>query len=193
MSAVRTARLRWGNYDVTLTDEEVLAAGRAVVQAGLPEQARWFKRWAVDIDGERVGAKWLLSYVTGIPTSDFQSQYAQDVLGNRLGLTIVDVRTSQETAITGTVRPTSKDDPDRWLEVVSAEVAEIRAFLSGRAETRPNDERLCDWVHFCYTFGLNIEGRDLFALVNEADVSAWCLERTRKLARICSLKAVSNG
>lgn len=193
MNAVRTTTLRWGKYDKTLTDDEVLAAARAAIRAGLPEEARWYKRWAVDIDGERVGAKWLLGYVTGIPTSEFQSRYAQDVLGTRLGLRIVDVETPQRVASSGSVRPISKDDPDRWLKVLSAQVAEIRAFLSGRAEHRPSDEKLCDWVQFCYTFGLYVEGRDLFALVNEADVNPWYLERTRKLARICSLKAGSHG
>jgi hypothetical protein len=192
-NAVRTTTLRWGKYNVTLSDEDVLAAARAAIQAGLPEEARWYKRWAVDIDGEWVGVKWLLGYVTNIPTSEFQSRYAQDVLGNRLGLTIVDVETSPRTAPSGNVMPTSKDDLDRWLKVVSAQVTEIRAFLSGRAEHRPSDEKLCDWVQFCYTFGLYVEGRDLFALVNEADVNTWYLERTRKLARICSLKAGSNG
>ena len=79
------------------------------------------------------------------------------------------------------------------MEIASNQVAEIRKFLSGQSEHRPTDEQLCDWVQFCYLFELYAEGRDLFAQVNPADVNPWQLERTKKLARICSLKAQAHG
>jgi hypothetical protein len=53
----------------------------------------------------------------------------------------------------------------------------------------PSDEVLCDWVHFCYDFGLYTEGQVLFTLVTSEQVNPWYYERTKKLARLCSIKA----
>ncbi len=69
----------------------------------------------------------------------------------------------------------------------------MRAFLLGRSDQRPSDEKLCDWVHLCYTLELYATARDLFRLINPAEVHPWYFERTRKLARICSIRADSHA
>jgi hypothetical protein len=73
--------------------------------------------------------------------------------------------------------------------ILDREIQAIRAFLQGRTDHRPSDEKLCDWVQFCYTFELYAEGRDLFALVSGENTNSWYFERTRKVARICEMRA----
>jgi hypothetical protein len=72
--------------------------------------------------------------------------------------------------------------------MLDAEIAQVHAFLRGRSG-RPSDEKLCDWVHFCYSFGLFAEGRELFRVVDPSQVHPWYYERTRRLARVCDMKA----
>jgi hypothetical protein len=71
--------------------------------------------------------------------------------------------------------------------VLDAQIAAVRDFLNGRA-SRPSDERLCDWVNFCYEFGLYREGRDLFRLIDPIQVNDWYYERAKRLARVCAMK-----
>jgi hypothetical protein len=73
--------------------------------------------------------------------------------------------------------------------VLDSEIELIRAFLEGRSDHRPTDEKICDWIQFCYLFELYAEGRDLYKLISADGVNAWYLERTRKLAKICALRA----
>jgi hypothetical protein len=73
--------------------------------------------------------------------------------------------------------------------ILDREVAMIRDFVNG-SKTRPSDEKLCDWVHFCYTFELFGEGQRIFALIDPSQVHPWYYERTRRLARICELRMV---
>lgn len=69
------------------------------------------------------------------------------------------------------------------------EVATIRAYLEGRSALHVSDERLCDWINFCYLLGMYTEGKDLFALVNGAEVNPWYFNRTKKIARVCEQKS----
>jgi hypothetical protein len=80
-----------------------------------------------------------------------------------------------------------------YYAMLDREITTIRAFLQGRSDHRPSDEKLCDWVQFCYLFELFTKGRDLFALVSPDAINPWYLERTKKVARICALKANPNG
>ncbi len=193
----KTISFEMGGRTYTLTDEQVLAEARRLIQEGLPEEATRFKRWAVVIDGQAIRPAWLFRTLTGMPHRFLSADLAQAAF-KRLGLDIANARALERRQA---VRRKPRQYRTRRTTVAAEaphtildrEIAEIRAFLKGRAEQRPSDERLCDWVQFCYTFELYAEGRDLFALVNEADVNPWYLERTRKLARICSLKAGSNG
>jgi hypothetical protein len=62
------------------------------------------------------------------------------------------------------------ETPTRAHAIIDTQIATVRDFLNGRAD-RPSDERLCDWVHLCYEYELYREGRDLFALVDPAQVN----------------------
>jgi hypothetical protein len=192
----KTVSFRLGKHSRTLSDIQVLAVAREAIATGLPADAKRYKHWAVVVDDELIGLKWLFSRVTNIPSEDFQSQYAKDVLERRLGIEVVNSknprRATNRTPQIGKHRASS-DERERLAELASNLVREIRDFLSGRKEHRPTDQQLCEWVQFCYTFELYVEGRDLFALVNPTDVHPWLLERTRKLASICELKVNPHG
>ncbi len=91
-----------------------------------------------------------------------------------------------------TVAPAPAEGPmSRHHILFDSEIEMIRCFLRGATEQRPSDEKLCDWIQFCYTFELFEEGRDLFRLVSSDHVNPWYWERTKKLARICEMKARS--
>ena len=79
--------------------------------------------------------------------------------------------------------------PNHILEL---RIKNIRNVLAGVAETPP-DEVICDWVHFCYDFGLYQEGQLLFTFVTSEQVNPWYYERTKKLARLCAMKAAVKG
>lgn len=73
--------------------------------------------------------------------------------------------------------------------ILDQEVANVRAYLEGRTSLQVSDEKLCDWINFCYLFGMYTEGRDLFALVNGAEVNPWYFERTKRIVKVCDQKA----
>ena len=192
----KTVSFRLGKYARTLSDTQVLAFARKAIAGGLPADAKRYKHWAVVIDDDLVGLKWLFSQVANIPTEEFQSQYAKDVLERRLGLQVVNSKNPKRLTnrtLQIAKRRTSNEERERLADLGSNLVRDIRGFLSGRKEYRPTDQQLCEWVQFCYTFELYAEGRDLFSLVNSTEVHPWLWERTRKLASICDLKANSNG
>ena len=82
--------------------------------------------------------------------------------------------------------------PPNAYAVLDAQVTAVRDFLNGRSG-RPSDERLCDWVNFCYEFGLFREGRDLFKLIDPSQVNDWYYERARRLARVCAMKVAGQA
>ena len=82
--------------------------------------------------------------------------------------------------------------PPNAYAVLDAQVTAVRDFLNGRSG-RPSDERLCDWVNFCYEFGLFREGRELFKLVDPSQVNDWYYERARRLARVCAMKVAGQA
>ncbi len=77
---------------------------------------------------------------------------------------------------------------DHHSMILSREIAYIRSYLSGQGSLQPSDEKLCDWVNFCYTFELYVEGVGIFSLVNPDAVHPWYYERTKKIARSCALR-----
>jgi hypothetical protein len=95
-------------------------------------------------------------------------------------------------------RPTKKSNAAisanavEGLPLLKRELAAIRTFLAGLS-IRPSDERLCDWVQFCYTFELFAQGQELFRLVEPSQVNPWCYDRTKRLARVCAMKAVGQA
>jgi len=78
----------------------------------------------------------------------------------------------------------------RSVQALNAKIDHIHHLLAGEVPI-PSDEVLCDWVHFCYDFGMYKEGQILFALVASDQVNPWYYERTKKLARLCSIKAIT--
>lgn len=77
---------------------------------------------------------------------------------------------------------------DYTYSVLSRELDALRTFLEGRSDHRHTDERICDWIQFCYTLELYSEASDLFKLADANSVHPWYFERTRKVARICELR-----
>jgi hypothetical protein len=72
-------------------------------------------------------------------------------------------------------------------DVVDRLVHEIHQFTIGRANSRPSDDVLCDWVYLCYTLTLYSVGREVFDLIDPQRVNPVFYERARKLARACRL------
>ena len=77
-------------------------------------------------------------------------------------------------------------------QILETKISTINQVLDGTAHV-PSDEVLCDWVNFCYDFGLYTEGWMLFALVVPGQVNSWYYERTKKIARLCSLRTTGKG
>lgn len=67
------------------------------------------------------------------------------------------------------------------------EILLIHSFLSGKSEQSPTSEKICDWVTLCYSLELFSEGKELFSCVDPVEVNDWYYERTRKMARLCTL------
>jgi hypothetical protein len=88
-------------------------------------------------------------------------------------------------------KPKGKD-LERPRTILAREIRNIRAYLKGDQNLSPSDEKLCDWIQFCYTFELFSEGMALFNLVRPNAVHSWLYERTRKIARICELRSRSS-
>jgi len=53
---------------------------------------------------------------------------------------------------------------------------------------QPTDEKLWYWVHLCYIFEMYAEGKELFSLVSENNVSSWYFECTKKIVKACEQK-----
>ena len=80
------------------------------------------------------------------------------------------------------------DETTSMQSVLARQVEAIRAYLQGNSVLQPEDEKLCDWVNFCYTFELYVEGVEIFALVNPQAIHPWFYDRTKKIARLCALR-----
>jgi hypothetical protein len=183
----------------SLTGRQALEQARRAMAHGLPEEAHNYISWAVEIDGQLVGVKWLFKLITGLSPTAFQTNQARPVL-EHLGLAVHHIEAAATTLTPGV--PVSQD-PTRGAESVRSalrgpvaifdnQITAIRDFLKGRA-SRPSDEVLCDWVHFCYSFELYREGRDLFRLIDPSRVNDWYYDRTRRLARVCAMKVAGQA
>lgn len=72
-------------------------------------------------------------------------------------------------------------------EILDQEIITIQAYLNGRSEKLPSNEKLCDWVIWCYGFGLFSEAAELFNLIDADEVNEWNYERSKKIARLCAI------
>jgi restriction endonuclease Mrr len=79
-------------------------------------------------------------------------------------------------------------DLTRQRAILVDEIRAIRGFLAGNASTAPSDEKLCDWVQFCYVFELLTEAPSLFKMIRPEQVDPWLYERARRLAQACELQ-----
>lgn len=75
--------------------------------------------------------------------------------------------------------------------ILEQEIKAIRDCLQGRTGIQTSSEKLCDWVNFCYTFELYVEGDEIFSLVDKNEVQPWYYERTKKIAKICEMRSRS--
>jgi hypothetical protein len=88
----KPARLR--GIEVNLTAEQVLAAGRDAL-ARSPAQSATYQTWYVEVDNNPVSPKWLISHLTGLPVSSFNTSDARRVLA-QLGVPVERVNTLDE-------------------------------------------------------------------------------------------------
>jgi hypothetical protein len=172
-----TLSFPFGQEAYTLSDEGVIAAARELIRAGLPEKATCSSRSAVVIDGQAIRAVWLFREVTGMPVRFISADLAR-LAFERLGLSVVSSRATRRAGFAD----------NRQQAILDREMEAIRVYLAGRSDTRPTDEKLCDWVQFRYTFEMYSEARELFVLINPADVNTWYFERTNELANICRMR-----
>jgi hypothetical protein len=87
---------------------------------------------------------------------------------------------------------TKQEDLTRQRAILADEIRAIRGFLAGNHSAAPSDEKLCDWVQFCYAFELFSEAASLFKLIRPEQVNSWPYERAKRLARACELH-ISHG
>ena len=82
---------------------------------------------------------------------------------------------------------TKPEDLTRQRAILADEIRAIRGFLAGNHSAAPSDEKLCDWVQFCYAFEFFAEAASLFKLIRPEQVNPWLYERVKRLARACEL------
>ena len=197
LSSDRTHTLLIAGQSITLSAEDVLAIARRAIVQGLPPAAQNFQSWVVEVDGQQVGVKWLFGLATGMSHADFKLNQARRAF-EHLGLAVhrIEDTTANEVAEAISVeRPRIEariETTTRAHIIIDTQIATVRDFLNGRAG-RPSDERLCDWVHLCYEYELYREGRDLFALVDPAQVNSWYYERAKRLAKVCAMKVAGHA
>ena len=128
-----------------------------------------------------------------LPRPPLSATVAAEFAGRLIALIQGTLPILREAFVSRTERPRIEahvEAPTRVHAIV--EIATLRNFLTGRSG-RPSDERLCDWVHFCYEFELYREGRDLFALVDPTQVNPWYYERAKRLAKVCAMKVAGHA
>lgn len=75
----------------------------------------------------------------------------------------------------------------RQQAILADQVRSIRGFLAGNHGGTPSDEKICEWVQFCYQFELFSEAAALFRLVRPEQVNSWLYERATRHARASEL------
>ncbi len=76
--------------------------------------------------------------------------------------------------------------PDRhYLKIIKRLVVEIKSFLNGTSASVPSEEKICQWIDYCYLFEMYWEGAELFHRVSPDAVSEDLYRRTKKIAEAC--------
>jgi hypothetical protein len=84
------AQARIRGIEISLTPEQVFDRARQALAAGCSDPAH-YQAWYVDLDGQRVSVKWVVSQVTGLSPGSFHSNEAR-VLLRKLGIEVCSVR-----------------------------------------------------------------------------------------------------
>jgi hypothetical protein len=79
---------RVGGKRFTTSAGEALSVARHAITEGEKAATR-ITRWYVPVDGGRIGPKWLVSKVSGVPRNDFQASAARSIL-ERLGIVVTE-------------------------------------------------------------------------------------------------------
>jgi len=74
-----------------LSAQQVLEKARQAIADDIPPEAKRYKKWVADVDGQPVSVKWLFSLATGLGTRQFKTLEARRVL-RRMGLEIRSMR-----------------------------------------------------------------------------------------------------
>lgn len=82
----RTSRPRIRGIEVSLTSEQILEVARDSLAEGWGNPGS-YESWYVDINGQRVAPKWLVSRLAGLPVSEFTTDEARRLL-ERLGVEV---------------------------------------------------------------------------------------------------------
>lgn len=77
--AISTEGVRLRGRIITLSASDALNSVRQALVSGYGSPAN-FQYWYVEVDGQRVSAKWFVSLISGLPTSAFGSEEARRVL-----------------------------------------------------------------------------------------------------------------
>ncbi len=76
----------------------------------------------------------------------------------------------------------------RQHQILDEEIVSIREFLAGNDAHQIDDEKLCEWISFCYTFELYAEGAALFPHIHPEFVERHLYERAKRIAEICTMR-----
>jgi len=195
--------LIWQGRTWQVNRQTLIAQVKDWIVRGLPEEAIRYKDWYIDIDGQPVSPKWLFHLITDAGYNEFDSPLAREKL-SKMGFVslrvqptdklnanhqIADIHAQQPSIQTRRKAISNKSEQPQ-IQILDTRLDSIHQVLSGLIAT-PSDEVLCDWIHFCYDFGLYKEGQELFTFVSSEHVNPWYYERTKKLARLCLMRSVS--
>jgi len=81
----------------------------------------------------------------------------------------------------------STTDEEKY-QILISQVSIIHEYLLGRSGLLPTAEKLCDWISFCYIFGMYDEAVNLFSYVNQEEVNDWYYDRIKKVVKACEQK-----
>jgi hypothetical protein len=164
------------------------------VQAFLPHQEALCRATGEQVHVGPWGSYWTRVWYE-LPKSPLTEELADTYAGrlHRLIQVTLPILRQVYTIRAAPVQPQQRTEAPPSVHVaLDTQVTAVRDFLNGRSG-RPSDERLCDWVNFCYEFGLFREGRDLFKLIDPSQVNDWYYERTKRLARVCAMKVAGQA
>ena len=125
------------------------------------------------------GHIWLLEHPNATHLSENRDQIIHSRFPNFL---------SESKARQSPVKPKPQSADHAKSRILDREIENIQYYLAGQNSLQPSNEKLCDWVHFCYIFEMYAEGKELFSLVSENNVNHWYFERTKRIVKACEQK-----